>query len=86
MNQILSTNLNNKKNLNKKNWFKFQFGVSILIIFIIIFLVSIYYYDLLKKENLSNSLVNNYSIYKLYNTQNSNNKIEENLNGLFRNY
>lgn len=83
MNQILSTKLN-KKNYTKKNWFKFQFGISIFILFLIISFSAVYYYNLVKKENLSNDLINNYSIYRLYNTYNNENK--ENSNGLFRNY
>ena len=87
MNQILSTKLN-KKNYNKKNWFKFQFWISVFIIVLIIFFGALYYYDLVKKQSLSNNLISNYSIYKLYTTtQNSKNEsLEENSNGLFRNY
>lgn len=86
MNQILSTKL--KKNYSKKNWFKFQFWISIFIIVLIIFFGALYYYDLVKKQSLSNNLINNYSIYKLYTTtQNSKNEsLKENSNGLFRNY
>ena len=78
MNQILSTEL---------NWFKFQFGFSIFIVFLSIFFGILYYYDLIKKENISNDLIDNYSIYKLYATKNQeDNAIEENFNGLFRNH
>ena len=81
MNQILSTKLNKK---NNKQWFKFQFGASILIFFVLIIFIFVYYYNLQKKENLSNALINNYSIYRLYSNQNSSNdNIEENVNGLF---
>ncbi len=85
MNQILSTKLN-KKNYSKKRWFKFQFGFSIFVVFLSIFFGILYYYDLIKKENISNDLIDNYSIYKLYATENQeDHSIEENFNGLFRN-
>ena len=85
MNQILSTTLNNKK---KKNWFRFQFGISIFIILILICLGIIYYQDLSRKEKISDELVSNYNIYKLYSNQNSENTtlVKESINGLFRNY
>ncbi len=87
MNQILSTKLN-KKTKNKKNWFKLQFIMSIFIIAIICLLGFYYYNDLVKKENLSHDLINNYSIYKLYSNQDIENSssIEETSNGLFRHY
>ena len=86
MNQILNTKTN-KKSSNKKEWFKFQFWLSTFIIIIIVSFGFIYYYNLLKKESLSNDLIDNYSIYKLYSKQDSQNTlVEENLNGLFRNH
>ena len=86
MNQILNTKLN-KKDYTKKNWFKFQFGISIFLVFLAVFLILFYYYNLIRKENISNNLINNYSIYKLYANKNqSESTIEESFNGLFRNY
>ena len=83
MNQILVTKLN-KKNNTKQNWFKFQFGISIFIVVFIILLCFFYYYNLKIKENISNNLINNYSIYRLYSSKNvQNNIVEENFNGLF---
>ena len=85
MNQILNTRLNNK-DYDKKIWFKFQFTISVLIIIALIICIIIYYQNLMKKENISNNLIDNYSIYKLYSNQNfTNNTTEENFNGLFRN-
>ena len=84
MNQILNTKLNNKKT-NKKNWFTFQFSISIFILIIIVSFGIFYYHNLSKKEKISNDLINNYSIYRLYSNQNVANakKVEENVNGLF---
>ena len=85
MNQILNTKLNNDKKNNKKNWFTFQFSFSIFILIIIAFFGIFYYHNLSKKEKISNDLINNYSIYRLYSNQNIENakKVEENVNGLF---
>ena len=86
MNQILCTKLN-KKSSNKTKWFKIQFVFSIFIILLTISFGVFYYYDLVKKENLSNDLISNYSIYRLYSAQNKEpTQIEENFNGLFRYY
>lgn len=94
VNQILTTNYStdtNKTSLpsefsysasKKKNWFKFQFIFSIFIIFISIFSGYSYFYYLEKKENLSNDLITNYNIYRLYNTSN-NTSSNVNFNGLF---
>lgn len=84
MNQILNTKVNNRK-LNKKNWFKFQFSISVCIVIIIISLGVIYYNNLIEQEKISSDLINNYSIYRLYNNQSIENdeKVEENINGLF---
>ena len=83
MNQILMTKLN-KKNTAKKNWFKFQFCISIFIVVLTILLCFFYYYNLKIKEDISDDLINNYSIYRLYSNQNTEkNTVEENFNGLF---
>ena len=84
MNQILNT-IPNKKYYKIKNWFKFQFFISILIIFIISIGIFMYFKNLQEKANLSKKLINNYDIYKLYSNQ-RNNSFGENSNGLFRNY
>lgn len=84
MNQILSTKLEkSKKNSEKKNWFRFQFAFSIFIIVISISCGLFYFYHLKKEENLSNHLISNYNIYKLYSNSKKNN-IQETSNGLFR--
>ena len=83
MNQILSTSLI-KKN-NRKNWFKVQFLISIFIVIFLLIFVFIYYQDLQKKEQLSNNLMNNYDIFKLYNNNSlsEDKTIKESINGLF---
>ena len=74
----------NKESVTKQNWFKFQFGISIFIVIFIIILCGFYYYNLKIKEDISSDLINNYSIYRLYSSQNiGNNTVEENFNGLF---
>ncbi|MCI8471254.1 MAG: sortase [Clostridia bacterium] len=83
MNQILSTELKqNKKSFEKKNWFKFQFAFSILIVVLLTFCGASYLYYLQKKEDFSKSLIANYNIYRLYNVQ-ENNSNTELVNGLF---
>lgn len=85
MNQILSTKLEkNRKNSEKKNWFKFQFTFSIFIMVISIFCGLFYFYHLKKEEDFSNNLISNYNIYRLYSTS-ENNSSQESSNGLFRN-
>ncbi len=73
MNQILNTKLEkNKKNFEKKNWFKFQLIFSLFIIVILISIISFYFYHLNQKEDFSDNLIANYNIYKLYNTNTDN--------------
>lgn len=87
MNQILSTKLEqNKRNSEKKNWFKFQFTFSIFIMVALVSSVFYYFYHLTKKEDFSNNLIANYNIYRLYSTSTKNTSNEESSNGLFRNY
>lgn len=83
MNQILSTKLKENQTFSeKKNWFKFQFTFSIIIILLSIFCTGYYFYHLQKEEDFSNHLLDNYNIYRLYsNPENSLN--EEASNGLF---
>ena len=60
-NQILSTRINKKSN---KNFFKFQFLISIFIIVILIGFICYSSISLLKKEQISKNITSNYSIYK----------------------
>lgn len=75
MNQILSTKLKSNKNINKKHFFKFQFILSIILIFLLIVVFVFYINSLNKKQKISNNLISNYNIYKLYSNQ-----VEENVN------
>ncbi len=83
MNQILNTSLEkNTKNLKKKDWFRFQFSVSLSIISILIICGIFYWYHLSKKENFSDILMSSYDIYRLYNHPEDTTDIAE-TNGLF---
>lgn len=89
MNQILNTPFKskNRKNLEKRNWFQFQFAFSIVIIFLLILSGVFYLYHLQKKEQFSNALLSNYNIYQLYyNPSSSQNSSSEITNRIFRNY
>jgi hypothetical protein len=81
MNQILSTKLEK----NKKKWFEFQFIFSIFFMVILIFCIFLYFNYLRKKENVSNNLIANYNIYKLYDIPQES-VYQESSNNLFRNY
>lgn len=70
---------------NKKNWFRFQFIFSIFIIIISIFSSVLYISYLEKQENLSNDLITNYNIHRLYSSPEENENSEI-FNGLFRNH
>lgn len=72
MNQILCTKIKNNKKLNS-HLFKVQFTISIIIIVILIGFIVYTSYSLQNKENLSNNLIGNYNIYKLYADVSSNN-------------
>ena len=72
MNQILCTKIKNDKKLNS-HLFKVQFTISIIIIVILIGFIVYTSYSLQNKENLSNNLIGNYNIYKLYADVSSNN-------------
>ena len=76
MNQILNTKLKKKRKLNK-NFFKFQFTISILISFILICVIIYYIFSLQKKEKISNNLIGNYNIYKLYSDSSQKDYVEE---------
>lgn len=82
MNQILSTKIDNNRNLKRK-WFKLQLYISLFIMGIIIFIIFFYIINLSKNEQLSNSLIENYNIYKLYSSDsNYTNFQESNINSL----
>ena len=67
MNQILETKLNNKKSNSKKSkTLKFQLIFSIVFIFIIGIYIFFNNFYLSKKEQLSNKILDNYNITKLY--------------------
>ncbi len=75
-NKLNNDNSNNNKidnNINKspyKNFFKIQFAISIIIIITTISFSTYYFYSLKNKERISQNLIGNYNIYKLYaNTQ-----------------
>ena len=70
---------------NKKNWFRFQFIFSIIIITASIFSGSLYFFNLEKQENQSNNLISNYNIHRLYSSSTENDN-SETFNDLFRNY
>lgn len=76
MNQILNTKLKKKRKLNKF-FFKFQFTISILISFILICMIIYYIFTLKKKEKISNNLIGNYNIYKLYSNGSQEDYVEE---------
>lgn len=98
MNQILSTNLNNdklnnnlnnidnSKNSNKmsvKKVFKIQFTISIIIIISTISFSTYYIYSLRNKEKISENLIGNYNIYKLYtNVEKEDETTQNNLFGI----
>lgn len=73
MNQILCTKLKNRN----IHIFKFQFVLSFMILLIIILAFSYYVYSINQKEKLSNTLIDNYNISKLYANNNINNMEDE---------
>lgn len=73
MNQILNTKLKPKKSITKKIFFKFQFISSIIFIFILIIVFIFYINSLNKKQKISDNIVSNYNILKLYSNGSENN-------------
>ena len=74
MNQILVT----KNEIHKKRHFLiFQLIISIIVIIAIIYFVSLHFYNISKQEKISNQIMNNYNLSKLY-TSISDNSIENN--------
>lgn len=83
MNQILVT----KNEIhNKKHFLIFQLVISIIVIMAIIYFISLHFYNISKQEKISNQIMNNYNLSKLY-TDISTNSIEnsddDNPNGIF---
>lgn len=69
MNQILSSKQKTKN--KQKIFYSFQFSISIFFIIISIITILLYIYSLNKKQKISNSLITNYNIYRLYSNQTS---------------
>jgi len=76
MNQILDTKLKSikysKSNILKKFFlYRLQFILSISSLFILILISIFYVKSLNNSENISNNILDNYNIYKLYSTNSS---------------
>lgn len=82
MNQILCTKI--KKNYSKK-FFKLQFTFSILAIFVIIIFSFFYTNSLIEKEKMSNNIISNYNIYRLYSNSKENDNIDNSTNAISNN-
>lgn len=77
MNQILVT----KNEIHKKKYVLiFQLVISIIVIIAIIYFISLHFYNISKQEKLSNQIMNNYNLSKLY-TNISNDSFENDNNG-----
>lgn len=74
MNQILETNLNNKKNKSYRKKTLFFLQLSFSLFFVIAISIFIFYnnFNLSKKENYSNQVLENYNIARLYANLNNN--------------
>lgn len=83
MNQILVTR---NEIYRKKHFFIFQLIISIIVVLAIIYFIFHHFYNISKQEKLSNQIMNNYSLSRLY-ANISNNSLEsenaENSNELF---
>ena len=79
-------NIDNTKNSNKmsiKKVFKIQFTISIIIIISTISFSTYYIYSLRNKEKISENLIGNYNIYKLYtNVEKEDETTQNNLFGI----
>lgn len=64
MNQILATKIKNKK--NKSYIFFFIFFISISSFIILILVIFSFFNNLNQKENITENILNTYSVYKLY--------------------
>lgn len=82
MNQILYPGFGKSEKTNKikKNvkFFKAQFAISFIFFFTFIIFLTIYIFTLKNKEQISKELIQNYDIYRLYNTITSENLNNEN--------
>ncbi len=85
MNQILVTKIKKSKKKDTRI-FKFQFILSITISISLILVILYYLFSINQKEELSNKLIDNYNIAKLYTTNTSENvdemEIDNNLFGI----
>ena len=83
MNQILVT----KNEIHKKKYFLiFQLVISIIVIIAIIYFISLHFYNISKQEKISNQIMNNYNLSKLYTSISSGsteNSDDDNPNGIF---
>lgn len=77
MNQILETNLNNKKNKSYRKKTLFFLQLSFSLFFVIAISIFIFYnnFNLSRKENYSNQVLENYNIARLY--ANLNNSVDD---------
>lgn len=75
MNQILVT----KNEIHKKRHFLiFQLVISIIVVMAIIYFISLHFYNIYKQEKLSNQIMNNYNLSKLYSNISNNSSEDEN--------
>ena len=74
MNQILETNLNDKKNKSYRKKTLFFLQLSFSLFFVIAISIFIFYnnFNLSRKENYSNQVLENYNIARLYANLNNN--------------
>ncbi len=80
MNQILVTELEIfKKRKNYKRFFKIQLVFSLVCVFVIISLFISYIKSLQSKQEISNQLIDNYGVYRLY-SNNDNTNYSDNIN------
>ena len=77
MNQILETNLNDKKNKSYRKKTLFFLQLSFSLFFVIAISIFIFYnnFNLSRKENYSNQVLENYNIARLY--ANLNNSVDD---------
>ena len=78
----LSNNNINLKKISNKKFFKVQFIISIIIIITTISFSTYYFYSLKNKEKISQNLIGNYNIYKLYANVEKEEAPENNLFGI----
>lgn len=82
MNQILETM---KSKTKFKKVYKIQLIISIVILIFLVIFCTYYIISLNSKENLSNSILSSYSIYRLYsNLDNSKNLNDNNIFGIIK--